>query len=37
VLRDLKTRGVLTLDVYPEDLTAPLVNQYLKIKARHLL
>lgn len=37
VLRDLKTRGVLTLDVFPEDLTAPLVNQYLKIKARHLL
>ena len=37
VLRDLKARGVLTLDVFPEDLTAPLVNQYLKIKARHLL
>jgi uncharacterized protein (DUF58 family) len=37
VLRDLKSRGVLTLDVFPEDLTAPLVNEYLKIKARHLL
>ncbi|MCE9548384.1 MAG: DUF58 domain-containing protein [Planctomycetia bacterium] len=37
VLRDLKTRGALTIDVFPEDLTAPLVNQYLNIKARHLL
>ena len=30
-------RGILTLDVFPDDLTAPLVNQYLQIKARHLL
>jgi uncharacterized protein (DUF58 family) len=37
VLRDLESRGVLSLDVFPEDMTAPLVNQYLKIKARHLL
>jgi len=37
VLRDLNSKGVLSLDVYPEDLTAPLVNQYLNIKARHLL
>jgi uncharacterized protein (DUF58 family) len=33
----LKRRGVLTLDVFPDDLTAPLINQYLEIKARHLL
>src|SRR5262245_11045016 len=37
VLRDLEHRGVLTLDVFPEDMTAPLVNSYLDIKARHLL
>ncbi len=33
----LRLRGVLTLDVFPSDLTAPLINQYLQIKARHLL
>ncbi|MFO0950434.1 MAG: DUF58 domain-containing protein [Isosphaeraceae bacterium] len=33
----LRLRGVLTLDVFPTDLTAPLINQYLQIKARHLL
>jgi uncharacterized protein (DUF58 family) len=37
VLRDLEGRGVLSLDVFPEDMTAPLVNRYLEIKARHLL
>jgi uncharacterized protein (DUF58 family) len=37
VLADLMAKGVLSLDVFPEDLTAPLVNQYLDIKARHLL
>jgi uncharacterized protein (DUF58 family) len=37
VLTDLTHRGVLALDVFPEDMTAPLVNQYLDIKARHLL
>ena len=30
-------QGVLALDVFPEDMTAPLVNRYLEIKARHLL
>jgi uncharacterized protein (DUF58 family) len=34
---DLRRRGVLTLDVFPEEMTAPLVNRYLEIKARHLL
>jgi uncharacterized protein (DUF58 family) len=33
----LRRRGVLTLDVFPDDMTAPLINQYLEIKARHLL
>ena len=37
VIRDLKHQGVLSLDVYPEDMTAPLINQYLEVKARHLL
>ncbi len=37
VIQDLKHRGVLTLDLFPEDLTASLVNKYLDIKARHLL
>ena len=37
VLADLVHQGVLALDVFPEQLTAPLVNQYLEIKARHLL
>ncbi len=37
VLCDLEHRGVLALDVFPEDMTAPLVNRYLEIKARHLL
>lgn len=37
VLTDLSHKGVLAMDVFPEDLTANLVNQYLEIKARHLL
>jgi uncharacterized protein (DUF58 family) len=37
VLAGLRQSGVLTLDVFPEDLTAQLVNRYLEIKARHLL
>lgn len=36
-LIDLASKGVLSLDVLPEDMTAPLVNRYLEIKARHLL
>jgi hypothetical protein len=28
---------VLTLDVFPDDLTGDLVSRYLEIKARHLL
>ncbi|RCS53071.1 DUF58 domain-containing protein [Bremerella cremea] len=37
VLTDMSHKGVLALDLFPEDLTANLVNQYLEIKARHLL
>ncbi len=37
VLSGLRNRGALTLDVFPHELTAPLINRYLAIKARHLL
>lgn len=37
VIRDLRHRGSLVLDVFPEEMTAPLVNEYLRIKAGHLL
>ncbi len=37
VLTDLEHNGVLTIDTFPEHMTAPLVNRYLEIKARHLL
>lgn len=37
VLTDLQHHGVLSLDVFPEEMAAPLVNRYLEIKARHLL
>ncbi|MEM8864625.1 MAG: DUF58 domain-containing protein [Planctomycetota bacterium] len=37
VLADMETSGVLLVDEFPENLTAPLVNRYLEAKARHLL
>ncbi len=37
VIEQLKATGTLALDVFPEQMTTPLVNQYLEIKARHLL
>ena len=37
VLSDLRQAGVLTLDCFPERLTAPLINEYMRIKSRHLL
>jgi uncharacterized protein (DUF58 family) len=37
VLTDLQRQGVLCLDVFPDQLTAPLINEYLDIKARGLL
>jgi uncharacterized protein (DUF58 family) len=36
-IESLKSRGILCLDVFPENLTAGLVNEYLRIKAQHLL
>ena len=37
VITDLQHQGVLAIESFPEDMTAQLVNQYLEIKARHLL
>lgn len=37
VIRQMKAAGGLTLDVFPEEMTSNLVNQYLEVKARHLL
>lgn len=37
VIRKIRDSGVLTIDAFPDQLTAPLVNQYLEIKAKHLL
>ena len=37
VLADMETSGVLLVDAFAENLTAPLVNRYLEVKARHLL
>lgn len=37
VMKNLLHQGALVLDQFPEDITAPLVNQYLEIKARQLL
>ena len=36
-LRRLEARGALTLDVFPEDAAAPLINKYLEVKARRRL
>lgn len=37
ILNDLEHRGVLAMDLFPEDMAAPLINRYLEVKARHLL
>jgi len=37
VITDLHHHGVLVVDAFPDQLTAPLVNEYLRIKAKHLL
>ena len=37
VLTDMVHQGVLAIDVFPEQLAPELVNEYLRIKARHLL
>jgi uncharacterized protein (DUF58 family) len=37
VITDLTHKGVLAVDTFPEEMTAPLINKYLEVKARHLL
>jgi uncharacterized protein (DUF58 family) len=37
VIRRVQRQGVLVVDAFPEQLTSPLVNQYLEAKAKHLL
>lgn len=37
VIRRMRAGGGLALDVFPDDMTSPLVNQYLEVKARHML
>ena len=37
MLAGLQARGVLVIDTPPDDLNAPLVNEYLRVKAKHLL
>jgi uncharacterized protein (DUF58 family) len=37
VLRRMQAQGCLALDVFPEDMTSPLVNKYLEVKAQQLL
>jgi uncharacterized protein (DUF58 family) len=37
VITDLQYQGVMVIDVSPEKLTTRLINQYLEIKAKHLL
>jgi len=37
ILQNIRQKGILVVDTFPEQLTAPLVNQYLEAKSRHLL
>lgn len=37
VMFKLHNAGVLVVDAFPEQLTSPLVNQYLEVKAKHIL
>ena len=37
LLARLKHAGCLTVDPFADELTAPLINKYLEVKARHLL
>lgn len=36
-IEELSLRGSLTIDTFPDQLTTPLINKYLEIKARQLL
>lgn len=37
LIKDLRHRGALVVDALPDQMTAPLINQYLNVKAKHLL
>ncbi len=37
VIRRMQASGSFVLDVFPDEMTSPLVNKYLEIKARHML
>jgi uncharacterized protein (DUF58 family) len=37
LLARLRERGALTLETYPEDMTASVLNRYLEIKEKSLL
>ena len=37
VLQKISDNGALVVDAFPDQLTAPLVNRYLEVKAKHLL
>lgn len=37
VITELLHQNIMALDVFPEEMTAGLINQYLEIKAKHLL
>lgn len=37
VLHRLRMQGILVVDAFPEQLTSPLINEYLRAKAKHLL
>ena len=37
VIQRLENGGVLSVDAFPDQLTSPLINRYLQIKAKHML
>lgn len=36
-LKRLEKSGSLVVDAFPDDLTSPMINSYLEVKAKHLL
>jgi len=37
ILKKVSDNGALVVDAFPDQLTAPLINRYLEVKAKHLL
>jgi uncharacterized protein (DUF58 family) len=37
VIRRIENGGALSVDAFPDQLTTPLINRYLEVKAKHLL